>query len=526
MRARARQRAVRRALDPSGFTIVEVVVAVVILILSGLAVLALIDAANRNNFRAEQSQVVNNRLQQEMEKIKGLPYFQVALTGLPTGTGDPNSRVSGTQFNVNRDGSSNYEELIRNGGRAPSVAQGSDNSLVAGGTVAPGPTPFDTGNITGKIYRYITWQQASSCSNCPVKWYRHVTVAITLDNTASGGTRIYQEIQGDVANPNAGLPASQGGPGADGPGEGGGGGGTGGGGGGSGPGPGDNTETPWTFWLTDTPCSPDPPAETRLPITGNHDTHNTMGGCPAGMVTGPGAGAPDLMFTRAAALNPDFPADQQPLYDYATDVEPTTNPDQDKGLQQKTPPDPLHLQCTVDVTSLPDLQRLGSDPATATPRLYVHKWLSPPIPAGFSDVVLDGTGELDLWTQTIGGASYPGKICVWLFVRTGIDARAVNLDLSAHPLYFTYSQSSWPSNSWTEIHLPLHFAAVDATGATSPVHLPAGSRLGLGIGTAAPDSTKSPPDPGTGGPGLQFMYDAPSFDSRLRVDTRSLLPIF
>src|SRR5207247_3114252 len=120
----------------------------------------------------------------------------------------------------------------------------------------------------------------------------------------------------DVTNPNAGLPASQGGPGQGGPGEGGGGGGTGGGGGGGGPGPGTNDETPWTFWLTDTPCSFD----SRQPITASHFTHNTLGACSDGMQTGATSGAPDLMYTRAAALDPNYPADQQPLYDYATDV--------------------------------------------------------------------------------------------------------------------------------------------------------------------------------------------------------------
>ena len=46
---------------------IEVMVAALILIGGSLALLALVDTAARSTFRAEQSQVVSDRLQQEME---------------------------------------------------------------------------------------------------------------------------------------------------------------------------------------------------------------------------------------------------------------------------------------------------------------------------------------------------------------------------------------------------------------------------------------------------------------------------
>jgi hypothetical protein len=158
------------------------------------------------------------------------------------------------------------------------------------------------------------------------------------------------------------------------------------------------------------------------------------------------------------------------------------------------------------------LNNLLELPLTETnPQLKAHKWLSPSIPTGFSDVVLDGNGELDLWTQTINGGVYGGKICAWFFVRTGagIDVPAVNLDLTGSPTYFTYSKSTWPNNGWSEIQIPLHFAQVT---------LPPSSRLGLAIAIERQGTPSSS--------GLQFMYDHPSFDSRLEVDTHSLVPIF
>src|SRR5205814_5357732 len=72
-----------RAADDRGVTVIEVVIAVVLLAASAIAVLGLVDAAGRNGYRAAQGQVLNDRLQQEVETIKRVPYDQVALTSLP-----------------------------------------------------------------------------------------------------------------------------------------------------------------------------------------------------------------------------------------------------------------------------------------------------------------------------------------------------------------------------------------------------------------------------------------------------------
>jgi len=478
------------AADDGGFTVVEVLVAAVLLAITAIAVFGLVDAASRNNYRSQQSQVVNDRLQQEMEKLKQVPYDQLALTSLPThssASNDPNSRVSGTTFNVSQSGT-NYEGLVYNGGNSQEAG-----GTVSSGAVAPGPTSFQDGDVKGSVYRYVTWEHDDACGNCGQDWYKHAVVVVALDPTASGSTRAYQELQGNLSNPNAGLskcPAGSSGC----------------------TNPGGPDPTPWTFWLTDTPCS----FSARQAITGDHLSHDTLGQCSAGLTTGPpgaggaNAGAPDLMFTQAAACTNSGCSPQDPLYDYATDVEPQQGAGLDRGLQMVTP---TVNGCLLNTGALPSpLNNLLELPVTETnPQLEAHKWLSPPIPNGFNDVVLDGTGELDLWTQTINGGVYGGKLCVWLYARSagGTDAPASNLDVTGNPTYFTYSRSTWPNNGWSEIQVPLHF---------SQVTLSAGARLGLAF-TLEKQGTPS-------SSGLQFMYDHPSFDSRLEVDTHSLVPVF
>ncbi len=69
-----RQRLLSGAGEDRGITVVEVVVAALVLVVLGLAVLGLGSAASRNTYRAEQSQVLSNRLQAELEHIRQLPY--------------------------------------------------------------------------------------------------------------------------------------------------------------------------------------------------------------------------------------------------------------------------------------------------------------------------------------------------------------------------------------------------------------------------------------------------------------------
>jgi hypothetical protein len=461
-----------RAAGEDGMTIIEVMVAALILIFGSFAVLGLVDVGARNTFRAEQSQVVSDRLQQEMEAIKHLPFSQVALTGVPASSNneaDPSWRVQGTSFAVEPSGI-NLKPLAYNGGALVT------GGTLSGGTVNPTPTVFTNGDVHGLIYRYVVWENDDACADslCPgAQDFKRVIVAVKLNETASGGHRAYQELQARIVDP-ATKPFHNPNP-ID---------------------PNETTDKPWTFFLSDTTCN----NTTRQPITGGHPTHNTRGVCATGLTNGNNPGAPDLMFTEAPPLT-----GEQPIWDYSSDVEPSINGGADKGLQLLRSNSNGCLTSLLDYTGVPDI---------AEPDRFqkVHKWLSLPMPAG-TDVQLNQTGTLDLWTQSVNGAIYPGKICVWLFQRelnvlgAPIDTPAVSLDTGGIN-YFTYEQAQWPT-TWTEIHVPLHFLL--------NVHLIPQSRLGVAITVERAN---------TGASGLEFMYDEPSFDSRLELTSQSTLPSF
>jgi hypothetical protein len=103
-----------------GFTVTEALVAGFLLVLGSLAVIAIQSASSRNTYRAEQSQVVSNRLQDELEQIKQLPFEEIALAAAPDTSpdpDDPNSRVSGVSFDVGGGSGTRAARLQRLGPR-------------------------------------------------------------------------------------------------------------------------------------------------------------------------------------------------------------------------------------------------------------------------------------------------------------------------------------------------------------------------------------------------------------------------
>jgi type II secretory pathway pseudopilin PulG len=455
-----------------GFSMVEVVVAALLLMLGSLAMLSVVDAATRNNYRAEQSQVVVNQLQAELEKIRQLPFAQIALSSAPPSSSDPDKpswRVSGSQFATKRAGT-DLRAMVING---TTLVNG---GTVSGGAISAAGTPFQSGDVSGTIRRYVVWINDTKCpaALCPGSQdLKRVIVTAEINSTPAGGDRSYQELHTDIVDPDANPVVDSVPPGSGAQG------------------------TFATLWLTDTSCS----QSERQPIIGDHGTRNTLGNCADGPELGDEPGAPDLMYINPPPLNPNLPPDQQPLHDYSTDVEPEVGAALDRGLQIR------HSGLPGCVYS-PTL-------ADGVPGQKVHRWLSPPVAPG-KELFLDGEATLSLWSRTLNGADHPGEICVFLFVRKPnvqgemVDELVEN-EAIAGATWFPHEEASWPRANWTETSVPMDFRY--SGGSVLP-----GERLGLAISVERGGTNP--------GDGLEFIYDHPSFDSRLQIKTSSQLPVF
>jgi type II secretory pathway pseudopilin PulG len=480
--------------DERGFTIIEGVVACLLITIGGLATLQIFSAATQNTFRAEQSQVVNARLQAEIEKIKALPYSQASMSegvAAVSDQNDPRSRISGSSFAVAKGGSDLSAMVVD----------------PTNGQVTPGPTSFSSGDVNGRLFRYIVWRNDPACPEtaCPgTEDLKRVIVAATFTN--GSGSRSYQEMHAEISDPDA-IPENPGTPE------------------GSGNCPSSGcTAVPSQFWLTDTPCN----FTSRQAITGDHPLHNTRANCSNGLGNGATRGAPDLMFTQAPRLDENYGPSEQPQYDFADDVEPPVDATLDKGMIVRPQSGGLNTGCVAApvLDSTDKTLYLDFAATEPNPEQKLHKWLSASVPTGES-MVMTAESTLSLWTRTVNGAAYDGKICVWLFVRTTVTDPVLGSMRADIPLvhvpsvggeelpYWTESRSPWPSE-WTEIEVDLGGFDVPPLDSDLGVSLSPGDRLGLAV---AVDRG------GTGSTqGLEFLYDHPNFDSRLEVSTEALLP--
>jgi hypothetical protein len=502
-------RMISRLRSESGISVIEVVIAAMLLIIGALAVLGFADAANRTTYRAEQSQVVVDRLQAEMEKLRQLTFDEVALTSTPAAPADPDlaARLSGGTFALARDGS-DARPLAVQGGTTPGgdpVGCGASGEPAC--AVDPGPTEFESGDVHGKIYRYVVYPGVpSNCgTGCTADDLKRIVVAIKLDDSGSGGERAYQELQSDIGSDRdrvGNLPPSEG----------------------------DELENINTFWLTDTPCS----STTREDVaTTDHNTHNTRGICTDGVKTGSAVkGAPDLMFNERPAPTS---GGTNGFIDYASDIEPGGSPTStDKGLQMLKPTLSGSVGCLMAVPTLSTID-LPLESST-TKHTKSHVWLSNELDPDFN-LLTTSKGTLDLFTRTADGAgSVSGKVCFWVFKRVklvGLNLLGLSVTYwvdipgvitsNSSLLYGQKTLAFWPSD-WTEVSMPFNVTFVNVADYLGSLNLgllgllnlnvSGNPRLGLALQVEKANTT---------GDGLQFMYDHPNFASRLELQTPSCI---
>jgi hypothetical protein len=388
----------------SGFAIVEVLVAAIIFVIGSLATFQILDAATRNKLRTEQRQVGLDRAQREIEKLRDVSYGSLAMTGFPSGSSnqtDPRWRVHGTDFALNRDGTSDAAMVVNGTGLY-------GGGTVNGGTVNPGPEHFMSGDISGDIFRFVVWRDDPNCAaTCPgTQDLKRVIVAVRIDAKAQTGQRSYMETQSDFINPQdsalSSLP----------------------------PGP-SGSVTAQQFFLSDTPCAAIG-TTSRVAPSADHALHNTLGLCSSGAHTGTTAGAPDALHTGTP---PGTVGD--PTYDYANDAALEPSPNTDMGLQ-------LVRQ---DINGCTYVQTSGTK---------IHRWVTDQMASSFT---MAGQATLVLYTQTINGAQMPGKICIYLFTRSaGVDTQILNsADGNAYFTYAPATGTNWPSNGWTRINVTVFF---------------------------------------------------------------------
>jgi type II secretory pathway pseudopilin PulG len=458
-----------------GFTIIEVLVAALILVLGAIATFGILASATIDNQRAKATQIALNKAQQEIEVLRSLSDEELVLKGSPpppsSDEGNPDYRVnSGNgKFAIKRGSPpSEYKEMVVEGGVLYPTG------TIGKGAVEHGPTHFTSGDVSGNVYRYVVWRNDPSCSpeTCPGEQdYKQVIVAVKLDPKGNGGSPGgYVEVQSNFVDPEHSA-ADNPIPGAEG------------------------VVTAQQFFLSDTSCASS--GETsRQETSGDHPLHNTLGTCASGQQTGSTLGAPDALLTGAP---PDaFPGDATlpALYDYSSDYVNSPTAATAKGIQ-------IRREATSGCNPAPE----GS-----APEWQVHRWVTDPMPKNFVMTSGESTGSvtIDFFTRAVSDSIYSGKLCIYLFVRReeGSPPKAKDEFLANREgglPYWTYvppqPNGEWWRGQWHEVLQTMKF--------NGPKTINEHERLGVAFSV----------DSSTGGDAIPLVYDHPEYRTRIEVST-------
>jgi Tfp pilus assembly protein PilV len=158
-----------------GFTLIEGLVAALVLVTGLLGTLTALDGSRQLTTTAERQTIATHRAEQQIERIRAIPFASLELASAPgtsTDPNDPRSGVSGTSYDWDRQSASNALEALA---IKPAAATNPD-------AIAP-RTTWSDGRYSGTLDTFVTTVIADKL--------KRVTVAVKLDGTARPRTPIY-----------------------------------------------------------------------------------------------------------------------------------------------------------------------------------------------------------------------------------------------------------------------------------------------------------------------------------------------
>ncbi len=165
----------------SAFTIVEMLVASIILVTGLLATLGMLYSASLSNETTERRQVAVGIVQRALEETADLRFDQLSLTSQPADSQDQDSPLSLVAGEVFKNELDEYESMVVGGQNA---------------AVNPGPETVDVDGVSAKVYRFITWVDAPTYEGCTQNCdnsqdYKRITIAVKAANPNNQGFTKY-----------------------------------------------------------------------------------------------------------------------------------------------------------------------------------------------------------------------------------------------------------------------------------------------------------------------------------------------
>jgi Tfp pilus assembly protein PilV len=184
--SRLRQHSRRVALqDESGFTLIEVLAAIVLIIIGVFATAATLTHSRTATNSSERIETMAHLAQNEMENLLGSSYASVGMTTLDMSTiaGSGSGQAWDPANFVNNTATKTFSYDFQNSSlKEPFVTTASDSSCTC-------LTPYKdaaTGRYSLTVWRFITWVD-DTCATCPgTQNYKRITIVVT--SPFSGGS--------------------------------------------------------------------------------------------------------------------------------------------------------------------------------------------------------------------------------------------------------------------------------------------------------------------------------------------------
>jgi Tfp pilus assembly protein PilV len=195
-----------RLLAEDGISMVEVLVAVLILAIGILGLVGAFDSARKLNLLSERRTLSAHRAQLEIERLQAVPFEQLAMVSAPSHSSvatNPDYYVNYSSpvkcssvncFAWNSSKPSEEESLVIAAKSPPCEKETSTEC----GVVAISPTgrkctetlgacEWTDGNVSGNVYPFVTWHTDPVCEKeeagkaiCATFSYKRITVIVTV----------------------------------------------------------------------------------------------------------------------------------------------------------------------------------------------------------------------------------------------------------------------------------------------------------------------------------------------------------
>lgn len=163
-----------------GFTVIEVLIAALVLVVGILGLIGAFDSARKLTLLSERRTSMAHRAQLEIERLQTIPYGELALASAPTHsteTTNPDYYVKegGTEYQYGT-GGTEVEKLVTSGGGAVSATPSGRKC-----SEKVGACEWVDGLVGGNVYDFVTWHTDGKCgAGCPAeKNYKRITVVVT-----------------------------------------------------------------------------------------------------------------------------------------------------------------------------------------------------------------------------------------------------------------------------------------------------------------------------------------------------------